>query len=255
MSAPESLRKQQFTLAGFIRDPEQAPPPPGVDARRLKIYGDLFFNSLQGLLAGNFPVIRRTLGDAAWPALVRDFYREYRCSTPLFTEVPREFIQYLRERADARRGDAPWLAELAHYEWAELALDISDADPAHVPHDPAGDLLEGVPVPSPLAWALAYTWPVQRISPEYLPDIAPEQPTFLLVRRDAAMKVRFDQISALTFRLLQRISEVDDASGRDQLFALAGEAQAPDREGFVATGREMLERLRAEGVILGTRPS
>ena len=257
MSAPDatgtpgSLRAQQFAFAAHIRDPEHAAPPPGIEERRLRVYRDLFFNGLQGLLAGNFPVIRKVLG-TNWPMLVRDFYREYRCTTPLFPELPREFIQYLAGRAGENRGDPAWLPELAHYEWAELALDISDADPAQVPHDPAGDLLEGVPVPSPLAWALAYAWPVHRISPAFLPEAAPEEATFLLVRRDRTSKVRFDQISALTFRLLQRLTDDEAATGRAHLLALADEAQAADHDAFLAMGRDMLERLRAEGVVLGT---
>mgnify|MGYP006138349625 CR=1 FL=1 len=61
-----------------------------------------------------------------WRALVRDFYREFRAGTPLFPELPREFIQYLQERGDGR-GDPPWLLELAHYEWVELALSVAPA--------------------------------------------------------------------------------------------------------------------------------
>ena len=253
MPAPEALRAQQFELAAYIRDPEGVAPPAGIETRRLAIYRDLFFNSLQGLLSGNFPVIRRILGTDRWQGLVRDFYREYRCSTPFFPELPREFIQYLQRRAGDGRGDAPWLPELAHYEWVELALDLSEADPSDQAHDPAGDLLEGVPLPSPLAWPLAYAWPVHRLSPEFQPTSAPDTATFLLVQRDAKHKVRFNELSALTFRLLQRLSEQPGLTGREQLLALAAEAQSPDPEAFVAQGRDMFEQLRAGGVILGTR--
>ena len=116
MPAPEALRAQQFALAAHIRDPAGHAPPPDIEDRRMAIYRELFFNSLQGLLAANFPVIRKLLGSEGWEALVRDFYREYRCRTPLFTEVSREFIQYLQLRAEAGRGDPPRLLELAHYE-------------------------------------------------------------------------------------------------------------------------------------------
>jgi hypothetical protein len=253
MPAADTLREQQFRLAAHLRDPA-APPPPGIEDRRLKIYRDLFYNSLQGLLAGNFPVIRKLLGDTRWHALVRDFYRDFRAGTPLFPELPREFIQYLQERGGGR-GDPPWLLELAHYEWVELALDLSEASDADEDHDPQGDLLGGVPLPSPLAWPLAYAWPVHRLSPDYQPATPPDTPTFLLVRRDAANKVRFSELSALTFRLLQRLSEFPGLDGRAQLLALAAEAQAGDAEAFVASGRDMFEQLRADGVILGTRIS
>lgn len=253
MPAAETLREQQFRLAAHLRDPA-APPPPGIEDRRLKIYRDLFYNSLQGLLAGNFPVIRKLLGDTRWHALVRDFYRDFRAGTPLFPELPREFIQYLQERGEGR-GDPPWLLELAHYEWVELALDLSEASDADEVHDPQGDLLGGIPLPSPLAWPLAYAWPVHRLSPDYQPATPPDTPSFLLVRRDAANKVRFSELSALTFRLLQRLSEFPGLAGREQLLALAAEAQAGDAEAFVALGRDMFEQLRADGVILGTRIS
>lgn len=252
MPAPETLRAQQFQFAAHLRDP-QAPPPPGIEERRLAVYRELFYNSLQSLLWANFPVIRTILAKPQWHDLVRAFYREYRCSTPLFPELAREFIQYLQQRQEHDRGDPPWLLELAHYEWAELALDLSQADPSDTPHDPRGDLLSGVPVPSPLAWPLAYAWPVHRLSPAFLPQAAPEQATFLLVQRDAAGKVHFSELSALTFRLLQRLSEHPDLTGREQLLALAAEAQSSDADLFLAQGRGMFEQLLASAVLLGTR--
>lgn len=253
MSAPERLAAQQAVLAAHVRDPA-APPPPGIEARRLQVYRDLFFNSVLGLLSGNFPVLRRILGDAAWRELVRAFYRDFRAATPLFPELPREFLQYLQQRTESGRGDPAWWRELAHYEWAELALDLHEASPAEVPHDPAGDLLAGVPVPSPVAWALAYAWPVHRLSPDYLPDGPPAQATFLLVQRGDDLRVRFHELSALTFRLLQRLHEAPDLTGAAQLQALAAEAGATDVAAFVAQGRSMLDHLRDQRVILGTRP-
>ena len=247
------LRQQLDALAAHVRDPDAHPGPPGIEARRLKIYSDLVYNNLDSLLAGNFPVIRKLLGDDGWHALVRDFYREHRAATPLFPELPREFIQYLQERAEAGRGDPPWLLELAHYEWVELALDLSEASAADLPHDAAGDLLAGAPVLSPLAWPLAYTWPVHRLSPEFQPDAPPAAATFLLVQRDAAYKVGFNELSPLSFRLLQRLSDEPGLSGREQLLALAAEALAPDPDAFIALGHDMLRQFLASGVVLGTR--
>lgn len=249
MPAPEALRRQQFELAAHLRDPDHAAPPPGLEDRRLQVYRDLFFNSLEGLLAGNFPVIRKILDGGRWQALVRDFYREHRCATPIFPELPREFLQYLQQRG-VRPGDSPWLLELAHYEWVELALDLSDAAPA--PHDAAGDLLAGRPLLSPLAWPLAYAWPVHRISPAYQPSEPPAQPTFLLVQRGPDLRVRFNELTALSFRLLQRLADEPALTGREQLLALANEAGAPEAEAFLAQGLAMLEQFRAAGIVPGT---
>ena len=62
--------QRQFTA--YLRNPEHAPAPGGMEERRLKIYRELFFNNIEGLLAGNFPVIRRILDDATWTALLRE---------------------------------------------------------------------------------------------------------------------------------------------------------------------------------------
>src|SRR5690606_9682888 len=142
------------------------------------------------------------------------FFRDWRCRTPLFTEVAREFLRYLDQRAGEGRSDPAWLRELALYEWAELALDLSEAEPADVPHDPAGDLLAGRPLLSPLCWLLAFEWPVHRLAPDYLPQQPPAQPSCLLLHRDRSGRVRFRELSAPAFRLLQRMSEQQTASGR-----------------------------------------
>jgi uncharacterized protein len=246
----DRLREQQFALARHVRDPERNAPPPGIEERRLAIYRDLFFNSIEGLLASNFPVTRQTFDDAHWRALVGEFYAGYRCTTPLFTEIGREFVRFLELRDEDPR--APWLHDLAHYEWVELALQIAeDALPVHVAD---GDLLEGQPVVSPHAWALAYRWPVQQIGPRFQPNSPPEAPTLLLVRRDVAGDVRFSQLSPLVYRLLALLGEGESGSGRDVLRALAAEAIATGVDAFMQEGAAMLERLRAEGVLLGTEP-
>lgn len=254
----DSLRAQQDALAAHIRDPERAPPP-GIEERRLKIYRELFFNNVDSLLAGNFPVIRRICGDAGWRTLIRGFLRDHDCQTPLFTELGREFLRYLDARAEdearreAGRDDPPWLRELAHYEWVELALQISEAGNDDIAHDPDGDLLAGRPLVSPLAWPLAYAWPVHRIGPDYRPDTPPEAPTLLMLRREADGTVSFHALTPLSFRLLQRLDEFPQLSGREQLLALAAEAGAADPEAFANDGAAQLALFRSEGTILGTR--
>lgn len=241
----------QRALTAHIRDP-QSPAPEGVEARRLRVYRELFYNNVEGLLAANFPVMRRTLGDA-WQSLVRDFLREHPSRTPLFTELAREFTQYLETRRERDDRDPPWLTELAHYEWVELALQISQARNEDAPHDPTGALLDEAPVLSPLAWPLAYAWPVHRIGPDCTPDVPLPAPTLLLVQRSADGAVRFSELSPLAYRLLARLEELPALDGRSQLQALAAEAGSTDVDAFIAAGAAMLEQFRRDGVLLGTR--
>ncbi|MFK0094497.1 DUF2063 domain-containing protein [Pseudomonas sp. NPDC090592] len=229
----ETLREQQYTLARHLRDPQHNAPPPGVEARRLKVYRELFYGAIEGLLAGSFPVMRQALGEQRWHARVHDFYANYRSQTPLFTEVAEAFVDYLQ----GVELDAPWQLELAHYEWVEAQLFLSDAeDPAH---DPAGDLLEGVPLLSCVARVLAYAWPVERIGAEYQPTVAPASPTLLLVYRDAALTVRFARLAPMAYRLLT----LEQGNGRARLEVLGGDVQQ---------GLALLEGLRGQGIIVGT---
>ncbi|MFC3549914.1 DUF2063 domain-containing protein [Lysobacter cavernae] len=250
VEAPERLRAQQFALTRHLRDPQASPAPAGIEDRRLAIYRDLLFNNIEGLLSGNFPVICKLLGETRWKALVRDFYRDHRCHTPLFPEIAREFLRYLEDRGDA---GPPFLLELAHYEWVELALQIFDVDAVEA--DPTGDLLDDAPVLSPLAWPLAYAWPVHRIEPGFQPKQPPASPTLLLLRRETDGQVRFSELSPLAFRLVQRLHESPGSSGRQHLHALAAEAGSNDNAAFVEQGHTLLEQMRGSGVVLGTRPA
>ena len=244
------LREQLDTLAAHVRDPEAHPGPPGIEPRRLKIYSDLVYNNLDGLLAGNFPVIRKTVGDADWSSLVRGFLARHRSHTPLFTELGREFIAFLESEAGTHPA-RPWLPELAHYEWAELGLQLSEA--VAPPHDPDGDLLDGVPVLSPLAWPLAYRWPVHQIGPDFQPVEPPPEPTLVLLRREDDGRVHFSVLSPLLFRLLALVGADQSRNGRALLKQLAGEAGLDDFDAFLQQARPMLARLRSEGTLPGTR--
>ena len=255
MPTERTLAAQQDALAAHIRDPERVPPPPGIEERRLRIYRELVFNNVDNMHAGNFPVLRRIYGDDGWRALIRGFYRDHGSQTPMFTELAREFLRYLDARAEDDRGrdDPPWLRELAHYEWVEMALQLSDARNDGIPHDPDGDLLAGRPLVSPLAWPLAYVWPVHRIGPDHRPATPPDTPTLLMLRREADGTVSFHALTPLAFRLLQRLDETTDLSGRQQLDALAAEAGTAGNDAFLTEGAAMLARMRAEGTLLGTR--
>lgn len=247
---PDTLRKQQFTMARHLRDPSRHAPPPGIEARRLRVYRELFFNAIESLLASGFPVIRETLGEERWKSLVQAFYSTHRSRTPLFPQVAREFVDYLEARADDRTLP-PWLHELAHYEWVEQMLWTSDA--SIPPHDPGGDLLDGVPVLSPLAMPLAYRWPVTDIGPGHVPKAPPDLPTTLLVHRDMNHEVHFTRIAPLAYRLLVSLQS-HARTGRKHFAALADEigADAPQLE---ALALPLLQQLHAQGVVPGTASS
>lgn len=251
-AAPELPGFQAFQLefTRHIRDPKANPRPAGVPARRMKVYNELLFNNLDGFLLACFPVLRRILGKRKWTALVRDFFAEHRCHTPFFRQIPDEFIQYLRTERGEHESDPPFLRELAHYEWIELVLSVSNQEaPAGI--DPQGDLLNGVPALNPVLSLLEYTYPVHRIGPRFKPASPSPEPTLLLVFRNADYTVRFIHLNSVSARLLALLHE-GGLTGRQALQRIAKELKHAAPEAVISGGLEMLENLRAEQAILGT---
>lgn len=249
-----SLEQSQQQLTAHIRDPEQVDGPKGVEQRRLKIYRELFYNNIEGFISSGFPVLRDIFSDENWHAMVRDFMVKHRCHTPYFLEIAQEFLLYLQQSRDPNASDPAFMQELAHYEWVELALDIAEQDLQQIAVDSDGDLLEALPLVSPLAWSLVYQYPVHRIGPDNQPQQAPEQPSYLVVYRNAGHEVGFMEANAITARLLELLASGDVGCGRAALLQLAVEMQHPQPDQIVSSGVDILQQLRSLDIILGTVP-
>ena len=131
----------------------------------------------------------------------------HRCRTPHFSEIAEEFLDYLQHRHNP--DDYPFLLELAHYEWVEMALSISKAEAVQADITFIENFPSHMIALSPLAWPLAYRFPVHQISTEFLPLEPPPQPTYLIVHRDGDDDLHFLQTTPLTYRLLNILEEHD----------------------------------------------
>ena len=246
MNAPD-FQDFQRAFGRHLRDPRRNPRPTGVPARRMAVYNELLFNNICGFLDSCFPVSRATLGEKKWRQLNRSFYRDWPSHTPWFREIPREFVRYLSE-STIKQPLPVWLAELAHYEWVELAVDIMDCPIPN--HDSESNLLIGQPILNPTLMNLSYQWPVHKIGPDYRPR--KPQPTCLLVYRDAQDKVQFVASNPVTARLLELLKNTT-FTGCAACLEIARELQHPTPEALVSHGLTMLEQLRQQGIILGTK--
>ena len=219
----------------------------------MDIYVELLFNNADEQLSTNFPVLRQITRQDHWSGIVRDFMRRHRSRTPLFTEVGQEFLAYLRDEREPSDADWPFMLELAHYEYVELAVAINPSDESRLSVDPNGDLITGQPVIAPTAWNLTYTWPVHQIGPDHLPEVPPAGPTHLVVYRDRLDEVHFLEINVVTQRLLQLLKEHPGSSGLDVLETIADELGHVERDSVLRGGADLLEELRERNIILGTR--
>ena len=252
---PEAFQDLQYRFTRHLRDPEHCPAPGDVEDRRMEIYRGLLYRNVESFVSGGFPVLRRIVEDAAWHVLVRNFFKTHRSRTPYFPKLAQEFLHYLERERGQWEADFPFMLELAQYEYAESELLLDARTLPKAGYDPDGELLEGYPVLNPVLMLLMYTWPVHRISPDYLPKAPPETPTYLLICRDRNDQISFSELNPVSARLVQCLQSNDRPNGwrrgRDVLLGIAEELQSPDPESVVAGGRQMLEDFRRKEILLG----
>lgn len=246
-----NAQKWQEQFAARIRAPELAIQPSWVNPERMAIYEELFFNNVESFVRSGFPVLHSLFDEARWLRLIRAFIRDHCCTTPYFIKLGEEFITWLNTAYQAEDNDPLFLIELAHYEWVELALTLADFTACD--HLPAKTVYW-----SPLALPLAYQWPVQNLGPHHRPEIAPEQPTCLLVWRDAEEQVRFMQLTPFTYHLACRLREVSERGQIPRLPALLSELAEQSAitadEAYFQQVHTLLEDWLRQDVLLGTLP-
>lgn len=248
-----SFSETQYTFTRHIRDPENQPAPAGIEDRRMEIYRGLLYRNVESFIANSYPVLRRITPDAQWHDLIRDYFKNHRARTPLFPRMPQEFLQYLEQERGEREGDFPFLKELAHYEWVELGLALDSREIDMTGIDAEGDLLDGSPQLNPLIWPLSYRFPVHRISPDYLPDAAPEQPTYLIVYRDRDDRIGFMEMNPVAARLMELLQAESGDSGRTLLVKIAGELKHPNPDVVINGGKVILQDMRVRDILLGIK--
>jgi len=252
MAEPD-FQQTQRAFAAYIRDPGQNPLPPGVKPERMAMYRELFFNNIKNVIVTGFPVLKEILDEAHWLELAQDFFARHRSQTPYFADIHQEFLAFLSQERGPRPDDPPFLLELAHYEWVELAISLAEGDA------PAASLeLEKAPLAcvvalSDVAWPLAYRFPVQRIGKAFQPAEPPAEPTFLVVYRDREDAVRFLEINHATYRLLQMLEEGGPRQAEDCLRQIAAELGQSDPADVLEHGAGTIQGLAMRGV-LGMAP-
>lgn len=246
-----AFMQKQYEFARYIRNPDRNPKPTDIETRRMNIYHELFFNNVENFMATTFPVIKSILSEKHWESMIRDYFEKHKARTPFFNEMPREFLHYLQSEREPHPDDPAFMQELAHYEWAELAVSISDVEEHNC--DPNGDLLENHPLLSSTAWVVHYQYPVHRITKSFQPKAPDETVTSIILYRQQDDQVGFIEINPVTARMLQLLEENSKACGREVLLLLAHEINHPDPDAVISGGLETLNSLKQRNIIPGTR--
>ncbi|WP_428353048.1 DNA-binding domain-containing protein [Methyloprofundus sp.] len=223
------FKATQAEFTSYIRNPDTQPCPEGIKPERMQMYRELCFNNVESFLSSNFPVLRKITSDSQWQQLAQDFFANHPSTTPYFSEIPEEFIVYLQQERVAGANDYPFMLELAHYEWVEMALSIAQEDIVEPKINQISDLTQTLSI-SPLAWVLAYQFPVHKISPDYLPLQAPEHPSYLAVYRNQEDQVNFIELAQMSYFLLHTLQEQQAISIADCLSQILPDDSAESLE-------------------------
>lgn len=251
MSAAPEFQRYQLEFAKHIRDPKNQPRPKGVPEKRMRVYNELLYNNIEGFLLACFPVLHRILGKRKWAKLVREFFANHRSHTPFFRQIPDEFVKYLNQRG-LHPDEYPFMLELAHYEWIELSLSVSPKEADFSQIDAEGDLLQGRPVLNPVLAIQSYKYPVHRISPRFKPTPDQQEETHFVIFRNLENEVKFIVLNPVSLRLLA-ILQSSDQTGHQALTQIASELGYPDPAPVIEGGKAILNSLRENQAILGTR--
>ncbi len=233
--------QQQFTA--HIREPAKHKKPAGVNAARMAVYTSAVFNNIFESVSVCFPVCQVALGKRAWRALVKEFVKNYAAASPIFREIPQQFLQFL----SAQTSQPMFLYQLAHYEWVELAVGSQLAETKKL--SKKTDLLHEKPVLAPAHMLLEYDFAVHKIAKRKLAKTT--EKTYLLVFRNAAFEIKFIELNPITFQLLQLIKE-NSMTGEQALLQLAQAMQHPNVDAVVAFGAEILTDLANQQAIIGS---
>lgn len=243
------FQRYQQAFTAHIRNPNLHKKPAGVVPARMAVYREAVFNNIFESVSVCFPVCQAAIGKRAWRALLKSFVKSYPAQSPIFREIPQQFLQFLNAlNSQPQQKSLPaFLTALAHYEWVELAVSTLPTETIKLSKNT--HLLGEKPVLTPAHMLLEYDFAVQKIAKHKLPKTT--EKTYLFVFRNAKFEVKFIELNPTTFQLLQLI-EKNEMTGEQALMRLAESIQHPDVDAVIAFGAEILSDLANQRAIIGS---
>lgn len=244
------FQRYQAEFTAHIRNPTAHKKPANVVEERMAVYRDAVVNNIFESVSVCFPVCQQVIGKRAWQALIRGFVKNYPAKTPIFREIPQQFLSYLDTvNSETIKKLPAYLKPLAHYEWVELAVSALETKPIKL--SKKTDFLNEKSVLAP-HMLLEYDFAVHKIAKNKKPKQT--EKTYLLVYRNAGFEVKFIELNSMTFNLL-KILEDGNMAGEQVLMRLAEQVNNDgvkiESETILKFGTEILQELANENAIIG----
>ena len=129
MSLLETTHQYQSDLANYCRTGNSSLIP-GANKANIKQYKHICFYIVAEMLEATYPLTQTLLKGKEWSTLIKEFIKNYPCSSPQVWYMPKEFYQYLSSISHPILLKYPYLLELLWFEWLELALYMMEDTPA-----------------------------------------------------------------------------------------------------------------------------
>lgn len=233
----EQLQKNLHELSQTIRGKNKAP-----DDHPLSLYQTLIHNNLSSVVSPCFPVLRSLLKTGQWDKFINGFLQNYQAKFTSYHRVPEHFVDYLSQLDNL---PYPFIAELAHYEWLELAVETAQLPeaPLSLIH-PVADTLFTMP---PSARFQLYDYPVHLIDQTHIPE-KPDATALIVYRPFDQRKIEFMKINLLSYHCLHFL--VNEGLTLNQyLQAVAEQQNEPITDAIKEQYCQLLASLHQQSII------
>lgn len=240
-----SFEKLQKDFIRRLRTPESVATS-DVGAERADIYRQLLLEKYRALVAKSFPLACNLVPPVIWSQLVVDFIRDVDVRTPYFYQLSQVFLDYVTHARQEVVEDYPFLVELMHFEWAEMALSISEAE---LPSVKVAAWQTAPLMVSPLAWLLLYCYPVHEFRKAGHALAARAAPVCLIMWRDRQDQLAWREVTARCWALVEYLQENPGLTGQ-QLVAGVKPYIVEGAADFSSAAGDLLQNLLADEIIV-----
>lgn len=247
MSLEEKTIELQRAFSNMCKQGKKASIE-GASIEGMKTYQRLVFSNIQNTLEKAYPITKELLKKDEWEGLTRDFFAAYPIKSPHLWEMPKDLYLFVKEEGHPLEHAFPFLEDLLHFEWLEIAFFIMPDHPCQEVNS-TGHLVEDPLVLNPEHRIVSFAYPVFRQNIRGC--IENKGNYFLLVyRTHKAKEVRYFELSPLHVVLWEKVKE--EGLTVAEAIAEAGQLfpQIPFKR-LLPSATDFFQKLMEEEAVLG----
>lgn len=165
----------------------------------------MVFHVAEEAINAAYPLTKNLLAEREWTVVVKDFYRSGAMESPQLWRMPEALIAFVDKNYAQLQRKYPFLLELMHFEWAEIAVYMMPDNKVEMPLN--GDVENDHIVINPEMELLHFHFPVY-LKPAGTISINDRSNFFVsLHRHPESGKVLFTNLSPLTAQMIALLHE------------------------------------------------